>query len=141
MVAEYDESMGPQEPRTLSDASGPEPEDDTDEAVDLDLDLEGEQLRKERVGNPIVVRVGGQVIHILHPGAWPSSAMRGAGQGDWDAWAQGVIDDPKELKTWMELDLENFQIEAVFAKCGENARMTTGKSQRRSGSRAGMRKR
>jgi hypothetical protein len=114
------------------------PEDN--ESVDLDLDLEGDQLRQERVGNPITVRVGGHVIHILHPGAWPASAMRGAGQGDWDVWAQGVIDDPDELKLWWELDLENYQIEAVFQKCGEKARLTVGKSQRRSGSRARMRR-
>ena len=121
----------------------PELQDVTDDEVevDLDLDLEGEQLRQERVGKPTTVRVGGNIIHILHPGAWPSSAMRGASQGDWDAWAQGVIDDPKELKLWMDLDLENFQIEAVFQKCGENARMTVGKSARRSGSQANTRKR
>lgn len=119
----------------------PEPQDDAEEAVDLDLDLEGEQLRQERVGKPTTVKVGGHIIHILHPGAWPASAMRGAGQGDWDAWAQGAIDDPRELKLWMELDLENYQIEAVFAKCGENARLTVGKSKRRSGSPANTRKR
>jgi hypothetical protein len=120
----------------------PEPQDTPeDEEVDLDLDLEGEQLRQERVGKPTTVRVDGHVIHIIHPGAWPSSAMRGAGMGDWDVWAQGVINDPDELKLWMELDLENYQIEAIFEKCGQNARMTVGKSARRSGSRARMRKR
>ena len=119
----------------------PEPQDNVEEDVDLDLDLEGEQLRKERVGNPITVRIDGNVIHILHPGAWSASSMRGAGNGDWDAWAEGVIEDPDELKLWMDLDLENYQIEAVFAKCGEQARMTVGKSQKRSGSRAHMRKR
>jgi hypothetical protein len=51
-----------------------------------------------------------------------------------------AIDDPEEFK-WMDLDLENFQIEAVFAECGKKARMTEGKSKRRSGSRAGTRKR
>lgn len=127
---------------TLSELAGPEESPDgQEEDVDLDLDLEGERLRKERVGSPITVKVDGHVIHILHPGAWPSSAMRGAGQGDWDAWAQGVIDDPDELKLWMELDLENFQIEAVFAKCGENSRLTVGKSRKRSGSRVDTRKR
>jgi hypothetical protein len=60
--------------------------------------------------------------------------------GDWDVWAQGVIDDPDELKLWMELDLENYQVEAVFEKCGQNARMTVGKSQKRSGSRARTRR-
>lgn len=124
----------------LQDAHEPEPDGVEDEDVDLDLDLEGEQLRKERVGEPTRVRVGGHIIHILHPGAWPSSAMRGAGQGDWDAWAQGAIDDPEELKLWMELDLENYQIEAVFEKCGQNARLTTGKSKRRSGSPASTRR-
>lgn len=119
----------------------PEPQDVTDEVVDLDLDLEGEQLRNERVGKSITVRVGGSIIHILHPGAWSSSAMRGAGNGDWDAWAQGVIEDPDELKLWTELDLENYQIEAVFEKCGENARLPVGKSRKRSGSQARMRKR
>lgn len=118
-----------------------EAQDDTEEAVDLDLDLEDDVLRKERVGKPITVRVGGKIIHIMHPGAWPSSAMRGAGQGDWDAWATGVIEDPDELKLWMDLDLENFQIEAVFQKCGENSRLTVGKSKRPSGSRRNTRKR
>ena len=118
-----------------------EPQDVPEEEVDLDLDLEGEQLRKERVGKPITVRVDGHIIHILHPGAWPSSAMRGASNGDWDAWAQGVIEDPNELKLWEDLDLENFQIEAVFAKCGESARLPVGKSKRRSGSQARMLKR
>jgi hypothetical protein len=111
-----------------------------DEDVDLDLDLEGDQLRQERVGEPTRVRVGGHVIHILHPGAWPASAMRGASQGDWDAWAGGAIDDPDELKLWMDLDLQNYQIEAVFAKCGESARMTLGKSRKHSGSQVRMRK-
>lgn len=117
----------------------PEPQDTHEEEdVDLDLDLESEQLRKERVGNPITVRVGGHIIHIRHPGAWPGSAMRAAGQGDWDTWAQGVIDDLDELKQWVDLDLENFQVEAVFAKCGDSSRLTVGKSQKRSGSRANM---
>ena len=112
-----------------------------DEEIDLDLDAEGERLRQERVGEPTKIKVGGKIIHIRHAGAWPGSAMRGAGQGDWDSWAEGVIDDPDELKVWFALDLENYQIEAVFQKCGENARVTMGKSQRRSGSRTTMRKR
>ena len=62
----------------------PEPQDVEEEEVDLDLDLEGDQLRKERVGKPTVVRVAGHIIHIIHPGAWPSSAVRGASQGDRD---------------------------------------------------------
>jgi hypothetical protein len=127
------------EPTTrLQDVSEELPEDVED--VDLDLDLEDDQLRDERVGRPTTVRVSGEIFHIRHPGAWPASAMRGASQGDWDTWAQGVIDDPKELSAWIDLDLENYQVEAVFDKCGQNARLTMGKSQRRSGSRRGTRR-
>jgi hypothetical protein len=118
-----------------------EPDDIEEEDVDLDLDAEGEQLRQERVGNPTRVRINGSVILIRHAGAWPASAMRAAGVADWDAWAQEVIDDPVQFQDWVDANLENYQIEAIFQKCGDKARITMGKSQRRSGQQRRTRKR
>jgi hypothetical protein len=116
-------------------------DDDEDEVVDLDLDELDEQLRKEALGQATTVRLGGQVFHITHAGDWSSSAMQSATQGDWDTWAREVLEDPKEYQAWGDLDLRNYQIEAVFNECGRQARMSMGKSKRRSGSRRNMRKR
>lgn len=117
-----------------------EPQDREDEEVDLDLDLVGDKLRAERVGKPTAVRIDGEVIHISHAASWSSAAMRAAGNGDWDAWAQEVIDDKEEFGLWVESNLENFQIEAIFQACGQKARMTMGKSSRPGGSRRSTRR-
>lgn len=113
------------------------PEDDELEEVDVDLD----EMSDERAGKPTTVRLSGTVIHVAHAGDWSSSAMRAASTGDWDAWARDVIDDDKEYQIWEEANLRNSQIEAVFAQCGRQARMSAGKSQRRGGSRHNSRKR
>jgi hypothetical protein len=117
------------------------PPDDELEEVDLDLDSQDEELRREGLGNPSTVRLDGTVIHIMHAGDWSSSAMQAASTGDWDTWAREVIESDDEFKVWEGADLRNYQIEAVFRECGRQARMSMGKSQRRSGSRRSTRRR
>ena len=123
------------------DGLGSELEDDGPEEVDLDLDLVGDKLRAERVGEPTSVRIDGVVIHISHAASWSSTAMRAASTGDWEQWAQEVIADKEEFGAWVDADLENFQIEAIFQTCGHKARMTMGKSSRPGNSRRRSRRR
>ena len=111
--------------------------DEEDEDVDLDLDAMG----NEAEGTPTTVKLDGIIIHIQHAGDWTSSAMRAASNGDWDTWARAVIDNDNEYQVWEDADLRNTQIEAVFQQCSRRARMTMGKSQKRSGSRRNTRKR
>jgi hypothetical protein len=117
-----------------------EPELD-DVEVDVDLDSMDDALRREAVGKSMTVKVDGKVIHVTHAGDWSSSAMRAAGNGDWDTWAREVVMDQEEYRTWVEADLRNYQIEAVFQECGRQSRMNLGKSQRRAGSRHNTRRR
>jgi len=114
-------------------------QDDTE--VDLDLDLIDESLRKESVGAPTTVRIDGKVIHVDNANGWSSSAMRAAATGDWESWAREVIADDEEFKAWVEADLANYQVEAVFAQCARTARLSQGKSARLSGSRRSSRRR
>jgi hypothetical protein len=118
-----------------------ERDEEEPEEVDLDLDLIDEQLRKERLGKATTVRIDGAVIHILHAGDWSSEAMRAASIGNWEQWAEAVIPDKEEYEIWLEADLRNYQIEAVFMECGRQSRMSMGKSPRPSGSRKRSRKR
>lgn len=111
------------------------------EQVDVDLDLLDESLRKERVGQRITVRLAGHVIHIQHAKDWSSTAMRAASGGDWDTWAREVIEDDNEFAAWVDADLRNYQVEAVFDECGRQSRMNMGKSGRRSGSPRGSQRR
>jgi hypothetical protein len=111
-----------------------------DEDVDLDLDLIDDQLRKERLGRPTSVRIDNVVVHVLHAGDWSSEAMQAASVGNWEAWAEAVIPDKEEYEHWLEADLRNYQVEAVFAECGRQARMSMGKSRRPSGSRGRSRR-
>ena len=107
-----------------------------DEEVDVDLDTIG----TEATGEPTTVKLDGVVIHIQHAGDWTTSDMRSASTGDWDDWARAVIDDDEEYQVWEDANLRNAQIEAVFQQCGRKARMTQGKSMKRSGSRRPTRK-
>lgn len=115
--------------------------DEQDEVVDLDLDAIDEEIRNESVGKPLAVRMSGKVIHVSHAGDWSTTAMRAAADGDWDAWAAEAIEDPDEYKHWESLNLRNYQIEAVFTKAANDARLDSGKSQRRTGSRPRSRRR
>lgn len=123
-----------------------EPEDKNvipidDEDVDVDLDELDEDLRREAIGTATSVRINGEVIHIIHAGDWSQTAMRAATNGDWEAWASEVILEPKELAVWLDADLRNYQMEAVFDQCGRAARMNAGKSRKRSSSRRNTRRR
>lgn len=113
-----------------------EPEDEREELepVDIDLDAMDDALRREAVGDATTVRIDGVVIHIAHASAWSSSAMRAATQGDWETWARAVITSNDEFQAWADADLMNYQVEAIFAQCGRQARLTAGKSARLSGS-------
>ena len=113
---------------------------DGEVVVDVDLDEQDEALRAEAVGEPTTVRLKGKVFHIVHTGDWSSKAMKAAAEGDWDGWAIEVLPE-HEYPDWDELNLKNYQIEAVFVKCGEKAAMNAGKSQRLSGSRQRSRRR
>jgi len=121
-------------------SADPEIPDDDSEEVDLDLDLVGDSLREERVGKPTTVRIDGVVVHVQHAAAWSSSAMRAAGVGNWEEWAEAVIGDKEEFAHWLDADLENWQIEAIFQACGRKARINMGKSPRPGGSRKRTRK-
>jgi hypothetical protein len=125
----------------VNDNVVPIEDDEDDEVVDLDLDELDDQLRKEALGQATTVKIDGRVFHITHAGDWSTSAMQAATQGDWDTWAREVLEDSKEYQEWGDLDLRNYQIEAVFNECGRQARMNMGKSRRRSGSRRGTRRR
>jgi hypothetical protein len=118
---------------------GPAPQDDA--PVDVDLDLIDESLRKEVIGQPVTVRLDGNVIHVSHAKDWSSTAMRAASAGDWDVWAREVIDNDDEFRIWVEADLKNYQVEAVFEECGRQSRMNMGKSRKRSGSAMNFRRR
>lgn len=112
-----------------------------DQDVDVDLDDLDEDLRREAIGTATSVRINGEVIHIIHAGDWSQTAMRAATNGDWEAWASEVILDQKELASWLDADLRNYQMEAVFDQCGRQARMNMGKSRKRSSSRRNTRRR
>lgn len=126
---------------------GEEPEDKDnvtpidDGEVDVDLDELDEDLRREAIGTATTVRINGEVIHIIHAGDWSQTAMRAATNGDWESWAGEVILDRGELGTWLDADLRNYQMEAVFDQCGRQARMNMGKSRKRSSSRRNTRRR
>jgi hypothetical protein len=107
---------------------------DEEQPVDVDLDAIDESLRKEVVGHPVTVRLDGKIVHVSHAKDWSSTAMRAASAGDWDTWAREVIDNDDEFRVWVEADLKNYQVEAVFEECGRQSRMNMGKSRKRSGS-------
>lgn len=125
----------------MSESIHPINGEEEEEEVDLDLDLISDELRRETVGKPTTVRIDGVIVHVNHANAWPTSAMRAAGQGDWESWARAVIPDDNEFQAYADADLENFEIEAIFAQCARMARLNAGKSGRLSGSRQRSRKR
>jgi hypothetical protein len=116
-------------------------DDQQDERVDLDLDQLDEILRKENVGESTTVRLDGKIVHVTHAKSWSATAMRAASNGDWDTWAREVIEDDEEFRLWVDADLLNYQVEAVFAECGRQSRLNVGKSRRRSGSQNHLRRR
>jgi hypothetical protein len=119
-------------------------EEDRENVVDLpeeDVDVDLDAMESEATGEPTTVKLDGIIIHIQHAGDWTASAMRAAAVADWDAWARAVIEDDEEYQVWEDADLTNNQVEAVFTQCGRSARMSQGKSQKRTKSRRGTRRR
>jgi hypothetical protein len=114
----------------------------TEETVDLDLD-NVEPREREAAGKrkPTTVRVDGKVIHVMHAADWPQTAMTAAVNGVWGDWAEEVISSDAEYEAFMDANLTNAQMEAVFAECGRQARMDMGKSRRRSSSSRGLKRR
>lgn len=102
------------------------------EEIDLDLGELEAQLR-EAVGKPTVVKIDGTVIHIINAAEWSAAAMNAGSSADWNGWAEEVIEDDKELDAFIDANLKNYQVEAIFDKCAEMANQAPGKS-RRSGS-------
>lgn len=102
---------------------------ESDEVIDLDLTAEDKRLR-EAVGKPTTVKIDGVVVHIAHAAEWPSTAMKAATSGNWDAWADDVIVDDEEREAFIDANLANYQLEAVFELCGKAARTSAGKSKR-----------
>jgi hypothetical protein len=125
--------------QSVDDYDDSDDSDNVESIEDVDVDLDA--MGNEAAGKPTTVKLDGIVIHIQHSGDWSSSAMRAASSGDWDTWARAVIDDDREYQVWEDADLRNNQIEAVFQQCARQARMSTGKSSRRTGSRRNTRKR
>jgi hypothetical protein len=56
--------------------------------------------------------------------------MQASRRGDWNEWARAVIEDDDELDAFLDADLKNYQIEAIFNKCGELSNQSPGKSRR-----------
>jgi len=111
------------------------------ESIDIDLDALDESLRREHVGKPVVVKVGGVVVHIMHVNDWSSSAMTALNTADWQNWASEVIEDTDELEAFLKADLRNYQMEAIAREVMRQARMNRGKSRKRAGSLNGGRRR
>lgn len=116
----------------MTDKGKPMPHDEVqpdEEVIDLDLKAEDSRLR-EAIGRPTSVRIDEVVIHIDHVSDWSATAMKAAVRGDWDTWAQEVIKDEDECNSFIDADLANYQLEAVFDKCANTGGVTSGKSKR-----------
>jgi hypothetical protein len=101
-----------------------------EEVIDLDLKMEDTRLR-EAVGKPTAIKMpDGVVVHFDHVADWSSAAMRAASKGDWESWGGEVIHDDEELSSFVDADLANYQMEAVFEKCTDGGQMNRGKSKR-----------
>lgn len=110
-------------------------EEINNEAFDLDLKADDARLR-EALGKPTTINLpDGGIVHVANIGEWNGDAMKAASNGDWDAWAANVIDDEDELAAYMDADLVNYQIEAVFEACSRTGGV--GGKSKRSGNSSG----
>lgn len=102
---------------------------------DIDVDLEDDVHLSEVTGVPTVVRLpGGKIISIPHMGEWEHEHTRMVNVGDFDGWAQGVLNDA-DYTAFKAARLKNRQIELIFEKAQRRAGTTAGKSSASSGSR------
>lgn len=112
---------------------------DPDDDVDLDLDAQ-DQLLREAVGQPLTVRVGGQVLTVPHPNDWPHTANEAATNANFTAWAAEVLDE-NDLKAFKAARLRNYQVQAIFEHVNKRAGVNPGKSPTSRGSSASKRRR
>jgi hypothetical protein len=99
-----------------------------DDGITVDLDLKAEDARlREAIGKPTTIRIDSKVIHIQHVADWSATAMEAAASADWNTWAVEVIPDEKEAQHFIDADLANYQIEAVFDTCSEKGGLGKGK--------------
>jgi hypothetical protein len=113
---------------------------DNEQEFDLDLKAEDSRLR-EALGTPTKINLpDGGAIHVAAIGEWNGAAMKAAAQADWDSWAAEVIDDEDELQAFLDADLQNYQLEAVFEACSRTGGVQ-GKSKRSGSSSRGTRRR
>jgi hypothetical protein len=102
------------------------PEAEDEDFVDLDLDAD-DQLLREAVGQPIRVKVGGQVIEVPHPQDWPHTANTAASNAEFGAWAAQVLSD-EDYKVFQGANLRNYQVNALFEHVNKRAGVSPGKS-------------
>lgn len=107
--------------------------------VDLDLDAEDALLR-EALGQPLTVRVGGKVISVPHPNAWPHAANEAAGRAEYSTWARGVLSGD-DCNTFLAAELRNYQVQAIFKHVNKKSQTDPGKSPASRGSSKATRKR
>jgi acyl-CoA synthetase (AMP-forming)/AMP-acid ligase II len=119
----------PDHVRQFTEQLGMDMSEQPEEVVDLDLKAEDTRLR-EAVGKATTVKIDDVVIHIVHAAEWSSTAMKAAMNGDWASWADEVIVDEEECQAFIDADLMNYQLEAIFELCGKAANTKPGKSRR-----------
>ena len=108
------------------------PERDAGEAdVDLDLDAEDDALRKEAVGEPTTIRIGGKVLTFPHQKDWPHEASIFLNNGNSIAWAQRVL-SAADFKKFTDAKVRNYQLERLIEVINGNSGITPGKPARRS---------
>lgn len=76
-----------------------------------------------------VEAVGGIQIRIRPQKQWRMSHLRALNAGDFDTWAAGVI-HPKDLETFLELDLTMAEFEEFALRAAERTGDGLGKSGR-----------
>jgi hypothetical protein len=108
------------------DPALPEESGEPEEPVDLDLDAEDVLLR-EAIGQPMTVRLGGEVITVPRMDYWPAEASGFALRGDFGTWAALVL-TPEDFKVYAAVKLRNYQVAAIFNRVRQTGGVTPGKS-------------
>lgn len=101
-----------------------------EETFDLDLFADDAKLR-EAVGDPTRIKLkDGTAVYVTHVAAWSSAAMDAASKGNWDDWADEVIDDEEQNQAFKDANLAAYQLNAIFETCGKSGGVGQGKSKR-----------
>jgi hypothetical protein len=117
-----------------------EPEELSGNVIDLDLDKEDALLR-EAVGKSTFLRMHGTVIEVMHPSLWTTAAMDAISDARWHVWAREVIEDDEQYDVFVDANLRNYQMEAIYERCGKDAGKDLGKSKKSGPSSRSTRKR